>query len=221
MSPVYALLRRDLLLSVRLGGSLALALGFYIVTGTLIGLGLGPEPALLARAAPGLIWVLALLSTLLALDRLFQADFEDGSLELMALSEAPLSLLVLAKILCHWLTTGLPLILGTPILALLFGLSLDDLWVLILSMALGTPALSLIGGIGAALTVGIRRGGLLLSLLVLPLYVPVLIFAVAAVEAASAGLDATPHLLLLAATMLVALAIAPAAAAAALRLHLS
>ena len=221
MNAVISLLQRDFILAVRLGGSPAQALGFYVVAGTMIGLGLGPEPQLLARAAPGLIWVLALLSTLLALDRLFQADFEDGGLELMALSDAPLTLLVLAKIVSHWLTSGLPLILGTPILALLFGLSPDILGLLIVSMLIGTPGLSLIGAIGAALTVGIRRGGLLLSLLVLPLYVPVLIFAVAAVDAGVGGLDPTPHLLLLAATTLVALAVAPLAASAALRLHLS
>lgn len=220
MNAAIHLLRRDLVLAARLGGGAVLAVGFYLIAATLAALGLGPEPQLLARAAPGLIWVLALLATLLSLDRMFQADFEDGGLELLVASPAPLTLLVGAKILAHWLTTGLPLILATPLLALLLGLEPGALGQLLATMAIGTPALSLTGSIGAALTVGLRRGGLLLSLLVLPLYVPVLIFAVAAVEAAAAGLDPAPHLMLLAACALAALALAPPASAAALRLHL-
>jgi heme exporter protein B len=173
----------------------------------------------LARAAPGLIWVLALLACLLSLDRLFQADAEDGTLDVMMSAPAPLSLLVLAKVAAHWLTTGIPLILGAPVLGLLFNLPSDVLGMELITLILGTPALSLIGSIGAGLTVGIRRGGLLISLLVLPLYVPVLIFSVAAVDAAASGLDPFPHLALLAATGLIALATAPLAAAGALRLH--
>jgi heme exporter protein B len=157
----------------------------------------------------------------LSLDRLFQADFDDGSFDLIAAAPAPLSLLVLAKIFAHWLTTCVPVILGTPILGLLFNLSPDAMGIELLSLALGTPALSLIGAIGAALTVGIRRGGLLLSLLVLPLYVPVLIFGVAAVDAAQSGMDPASHLLLLGASSLIALVLGPLAAAGALRLHLS
>ncbi len=221
MSALVCVFRRDLLLAIRQGGGPSLGLGFFLIAGTLAAIGLGPEPNLLARAAPGMIWVLALLACLLSLDRMFQADFEDGSLDLLPSASTALPALVLAKILAHWLTTGLPLILGTPVLALLFNLPDDALIMELVSLTIGTPALSLIGGIGAALTVGIRRGGLLLSLLILPLYVPILIFGVGAVEASASGMDPFPHLALLGAASLVSLVLAPLASAAALRLHLS
>jgi heme exporter protein B len=219
VNAALALFRRDLVLAARLGAGPGLGLGFFIIAGTLCALGLGPEPLGLAHAAPGLIWVLALLACLLSLDRLFQADAEDGTLDVMMSAPVPLSLLVLAKVAAHWLTTGVPLILGTPVLALLFNLPGEVLGMELITLVIGTPALSLIGSIGAGLTLGIRRGGLLISLLVLPLYVPILIFSVAAVDAAASGLDAFPHLALLAATGLIALATAPLAAAGALRLH--
>jgi heme exporter protein B len=168
----------------------------------------------------GVIWVAALLAAMLSLDRLFQADFEDGSLDLLALSPLPLELAVVAKCATHWLTTGLPLILAAPILAVLLHMESEGFLTLIAAMALGTPSLSLIGAIGAALTVGMRRGGVLLSLLVLPLYIPVLIFGVGAVDAAIGGLTQEPHLLILGAMLLVAVALCPWAAAAALRLNL-
>jgi len=219
VGPVLSLFLRDLKLAGRLGGGPAQGVGFFLVAGTLAAMGVGPEPELSARAGPGLIWVLALLSCLLSLDRLFQADFEDGSLDLMCMAPAPLSLLVLAKTAAHWVTTGLPLILGAPILGLFFNLGPDVLWMELITLVIGTPALSLIGAIGAALTVGIRRGGLLLSLLVLPLYVPVLIFGTSAVDAAQGGMDVFPHLALLGACGLIALAVSPVASAAALRLN--
>jgi heme exporter protein B len=215
-----ALLARDVRLAFRQGGGGLLAVGFFAVVCTLFPFGVGPEPDVLRRIATGVVWVAALLAALLSLDRLFQADLEDGSLDLLALSATPLELLVLAKCLAHWLTTGLPLVIAAPVLAALLNLDATAWPVLILALALGTPALSLIGAVGAALTVGVRRGGVLLSLLVLPLVVPVLIFGVAAVEAAAAGLSPRPHLLLLAGTGLFAAVLAPWAGAAALRLSL-
>jgi heme exporter protein B len=179
--------------------------------------GVGPEPELLARISAGVLWVAALLAALLSLDRLFQSDWEDGSLEALALMPLPLELQVLAKCLAHWLSTGLVLTLIAPILALVLHFDSAGIGALVLAMLLGTPVLSLIGSVGAALTLGARRGGVLLSLLVLPLYIPVLIFGTAAASAASMGFSAQPHLLLLAALLAAALALAPWAAAAALR----
>jgi len=215
-----AVLRRDLLLARRHGSGGALVLAFFVIAAALFPLGVGPEPGVLARIAGGVVWICGLLAVLLSLDRLFQADHEDGSLEQLALAGPSLWVIVLAKVAAHWLSIGLPLVLLAPLLGLLLQLPLEALPVLTLSMLLGTPSLCLIGGIGAALTVGIRRGGVLLSLLVLPLYVPPLIFGVAAVEAVVTGLGARPHLLLLAAQALAALALAPWATAAALRLAL-
>ena len=165
----------ELRLSVRGGIGSLVALIFFVVTVALFPLGVGPELQVLERIAPGVVWVAALLAALLSMDRLFQSDYEDGTLELLALSPLPLELVVLAKCLAHWLSTGLPLIIVSPILSLLVNMSVDGLVMLIFAMLLGTPTLSLIGGIGAALTVGARRGGVLLALLVLPLYIPVLI----------------------------------------------
>jgi len=220
LSTFAGIVRRDLRLAVRQGGATLLVVVFFLLTVSLFPLGVGPEPGVLARIAAGVLWVAALLSALLSLDRMFQADFEDGSLEQLALSGLPLTLVAAAKILAHWLTTGVPLLLASPVLAVLLNLEAGGFAALLLAMALGTPVLSLIGAIGAALTVGVRRGGVLLSLLVLPLYIPALVFGVAAVDAASMGLAAKPHLLLLGALLVAALPLCPWAAGAALRLAL-
>jgi len=220
MSAIAALVARDVRLAFRQGGGGLLAVGFFAVTCILFPFGIGPEPEVLRRVAAGVVWVAALLACLLSLDRMFQADLEDGSLDLLALGRTPLELVVLAKCLAHWLTTGLPLVAMAPVLAALLNLETGAWPMLLAALLLGTPALSLIGAVGAALTVGVRRGGVLLSLLVLPLTVPVLIFGVAAVEAAALGLNPRPHLLLLAGTGLFAAVLAPLAGAAALRLAL-
>jgi heme exporter protein B len=211
------LVARDLRLALRQGGDAATVAAFFVLTVILFPFGVGPEPNLLQRIAPGVVWVTALLAALLSLERLFLADYEDGSLEALALSPLPLEAQVVAKCLAHWLVTGLPLTILAPLLALLLHLETAGYPALVAGMALGTPTLSLIGAVGAALTLGARRGGVLLSLLVLPLYIPVLIFGVAACEAAATGLAARPHLLLLAALLALALALAPFAAAAGLR----
>jgi len=208
---------RDLRLALRQRGDAVMVVLFFVLTATLFPFAIGPEANLLARLAAGVIWVTALLAVLLSLERLFLADFEDGSLELLALAPTPLSLTVLAKVLAHWLTTGVPLIAAAPLIALLYNMDETALPVLMLAMFLGTPSLSLTGAIGAALTLGARRGGVLVPLLVLPLYIPVLIFGVAAIDAALAGLSARPYLLFLGAIFLVTLVVAPLAAAAALR----
>jgi len=211
------MLLRDLRLAVRQGMDAFMAVTFFIIAGALFPLGIGPEPGVLARIAGGVIWVNALLAVLLSLDRLFQQDYEDGSLELLVLSPAPLEMTVLAKAAAHWLTTGLPLIAASPVLAILLNLPAEGYGVLLAAMLLGTPSLSLIGAVGAALSLGARRGGVLMSLLVLPLYIPVLIFGVAAVDAAILGLTVRPHLLFLGAILAAALPLAPWTAAAALR----
>ena len=208
---------RDLRLALRQGIDAVMVLMFFVITVTLFPLGVGPEPNLLARMAPGVIWVAALLASMLSLDRLFQHDYEDGSLELLVLSPVPLEAAVLAKVAAHWLLTGLPLIVASPVLAVLLNMSPEGYPTLVLAMLLGTPVSSLIGAVGGALVLGARRGGVLVSLLVLPLFIPVLIFGVAAVEAAIAGLPARPHLMLLGAMLAAALPLAPWAAAAALR----
>jgi len=215
-----AIVRRDTRLALRHGSGTYWTLMFFLLTVTLFPLGVGPELAILGRIATGVVWVTALLAAMLSLDRLFQADFEDGSLELLALAPVPLELTVLAKCTAHWITTGLPLAAAAPLMGLLLNMDPAGFPVLMAGMALGTPVLSLIGGIGAALTVGIRRGGVLLSLLVLPLYVPTLIFGVIAVDESVNGLGARPHLLLLTAMLLGAIALAPWAAAGALRLNM-
>lgn len=221
MSACAALLARDLRLVLRQPSDAMTAVLFFFLVATLFAFGLGPAPQLLARAAPGILWVGALLAVLLSLERLFQADWEDGALEQMALAPTPLWALALSKILAHWLTSGLPLMLAAPLIALAFGLPVESFGVMLLSLALGTPSLSLIGAIGAALTLGARRGGVLVPLLVLPLYVPVLIFGVSALDASLAGLTPRPHLLLEAAVLLGALVVAPLAVAPALRQALS
>jgi heme exporter protein B len=217
MTAFRLLVLRDLRLALRQGGDAAMVVAFFVLTVILFPFGVGPEAELLARIAAGILWVTALLAALLSLERLFQADWEDGSLEALALMPLPLEAQVLAKCLAHWLVAGLPLIVIAPLLALPLHLDRAGYPALLLSLLLGTPSLSLIGAVGAALSLGARRGGVLLSLLVLPLYIPVLIFGVAAVEAAIGGFGARPHLLLLGALLAGALVLAPVAAAAALR----
>ena len=220
MNAVLALMRRDLLLAVRQQADVYNILLFFVVVVSLVPLGVGPEPALLRLIAPGVLWVAALLAAMLSLQRLFAGDHADGTLEQWVLTREPLALLVLGKIAAHWLTTGGPLTLIAAPLALMFDLERDVALTLILALLLGTPALSLIGAIGAALTLGLRGGGVLLSLLVLPLYVPVLIFGAGAAESVAAGLSPQGHLLLLAAFSLTASVLAPWACAAALRISL-
>jgi heme exporter protein B len=216
VSAFVVLVARDLRLALRQGGDTAMVVAFFVLTVILFPFGVGPEPELLQRIAAGIVWVTALLAALLSLERLFQGDYEDGSLEALALLPLPLEAQVLAKCVAHWLVTGLPLTLVAPLLALLLHLDAAGYPALMLGMALGTPVLSLLGAVGAALCLGARRGGVLL-LLVLPLYIPVLIFGVAAVEAEIGGFAARPHLLLLAALLILALALVPFAAAGALR----
>lgn len=215
-----ALLRRDVGLAFAAGGSTRLALAFFAITVTLFPFGVGPGAETLARIAPGVIWVAALLASLLSLDRMFEADFEDGSLDLLAIGPLPLSIMVLMKAVAHWIATALPLVLLAPILAMTLRLENAAYPALIASLLIGTPALSFIGMIGAALTTGLRRAGVLLSLIVLPLYIPVLIFATGAINAARTGLDPGPHLMLLGASALLSLVLGCWAAAAALKLHL-
>jgi heme exporter protein B len=215
-----AIVMRDLRLSLRRGGESLQPLLFFVLALALFPLGVGPAQEVLERIGIGVIWVLALLAVMLSLDRLYQADHEDGSLELMALGILPLELVALAKCLAHWLTSGLVLALAAPLLALLMQVPADAYGVLMLALLLGTPILTLLGSIGAALLVGSRRGSVLLALLVLPLYIPVLIFGVSAVEGELTGLSGRPQLLILGAMLLAALALAPFASAAALRLAL-
>jgi len=209
---------RDLLLATRRWADVLTALVFFVIVVSLFPLGVGPEPNLLRTIAPGVIWVAALLASMLSLTRIFAADYADGTLEQMLLSAAPLGTIVAAKVIAHWLVTGLLVVLIAPLLALQFDLPQQLLATLTLSLLLGTPVLSMIGAIGAALTLGLRGGGALLSLLVLPLYVPVLIIGAGAVDMAAAGLGTEAHFLLLAALLVVAAAFAPWAAAAALRI---
>jgi heme exporter protein B len=212
--------RRELLLAWRRPGDTLLPLAFFVIVGSLFPLGVGAEPALLHAIGPGVVWIAAVLATLLGLPRLFAADQHSGALEQLLLSPTPLALLVGAKITAQWLTCGLPLALAAPVLALAFGLNFADLAVLLAGLLLGTPLLYLLGAISAALTLGLRGGGALLGLLVLPLYVPVLIFGAGAVQAAALGFGAGANLSLLAAMLVLAAVFAPWAAAAALRISL-
>ena len=221
MSTFAAIVRRDLLLALRHRAEAVNPLLFFLIVVSLVPLGLSPRREVLELIAPGVLWIAALLATLLSLERMFRTDFEDGSLELMLISPRPLPLIVLAKILAHWLVTGLPLLAAAPLIALLLGLPAQGLAVLLATLALGTPTLSGVGAVGVALTVGLRRGGVLLSLLVLPLYVPVLVFAASAVSAASGGLPALGQLYVLGALAALSLSLAPLAAAAALRISMS
>jgi heme exporter protein B len=215
-----ALLARDVRLALRSGGGAGLGIAFFLVVVLLVPLGVGPDAARLAGVAPGTLWIAALLACLLSLDRLFQADSEDGTLDILALSPLPLEAVAAVKALAHWLTTGLPLVAVAAPLAVTLGLPGAAYGWLIASLAVGTPGLSFLGAVGAAVTVGVRRGGLLLSILVLPLYVPSLIFGTQAVAAAAEGRDPLPALLLLGGLTLFILAAAPFAAAAALRINL-
>lgn len=217
----FFLLKRDIKLAFRHLGEIANPLFFFVIVVCLFPFGVGPEAVLLERIGAGVIWVAALLATLLALDGMFRSDFDDGSLEQMILSPTPLPILVLAKVSAHWLVTGLPLIILSPLLAVMMHLPFPIYDTLLISLILGTPTLSLIGAIGVALTVGIRRGGLLLALLVLPLYIPVLIFGASVLQAAAAGLSTLGQLYLLAAMLVLALTLAPLATAAALRISLN
>jgi heme exporter protein B len=211
---------RDLLLALRRRSDVATALLFFVVVASLFPLGVGAEPELLRSIGPGVIWVAALLSSLLSLGRLFSADHADGTLEQMLLGAAPLGVVVAAKGLAHWLVAGLPLVFIAPLLALQYDIAADLYGVLALSLLLGTPVLSLIGAIGAALTLGLRGGGVLLALLVLPLYVPVLILGAGSVEMAAAGLAPDGQLLILGALLVLAAAFAPWAIAAAIRISM-
>lgn len=217
MGAFLGLVRRDLQLAFRQGGDIGLVLGFFVLAVVLFPFGVGPEPETLRRIGAGIIWVAALLSAVLSLDRLFAVDHADGGLDLMVLSALPLELAVLAKTAAHWLTTGLLLTVASPFLALLVNLDGPAIPVLAFSLLIGTPGLSLLGVIAAALTIGSRRPSVLSSLVLLPLYLPLLIFGTGAVEAVLTGTQPRSHLLLLGAFSLAAMPLAPLAAAAALR----
>jgi heme exporter protein B len=217
---VRALIARDLALAVRAGGGFGLGLAFFLIVVTLIPFGVGPETTLLTEIAPGILWIGALLACLLSLDRVFALDWEDGSLDLLATAPLPMEGIVTIKALAHWLTTGLPLVLAAPALGLLLSLPAPGYLWLFLSLLIGTPALSVIGTFGAALTVGLKRGGLLLSLLVLPLYVPTLIFGAEVARRGADGLAVETPLLMLAGLSFGTLALLPFASAAVLRVNL-
>lgn len=217
MNVFVRIVKRDLRLAQRQGMDSVMVVAFFVIAVVLFPFGVGPEASILARISSGVIWVAALLAAMLSLERLFQIDYEDGSLELMALQPIPLEVVVMAKITAHWLTTGLPLLIATPLLAVFMNLPNDGFWVLVLTLAIGTPSLSLIGAIGAALILGSRRGGVLLSLLVLPLYIPILIFGVSAIDGAISGLTVDAHLLIMSGLLVAALPLCPWASAGAIR----
>ena len=215
-----ALLRRDLALSLRAGGGFGLGLAFFLIVTVLVPFGVGPQSELLSRIAPGILWIGALLACLLSLDRLLALDWEDGTLDLLATSPLPLEAALSIKALAHWLTTGLPLVIAAPVFGILLNLPEPGFYWLVASLALGTPALSVIGTFGAALTVGLKRGGLLLSLLVLPLYVPTLIFGAEVARRGAAVAELSTPLLMLAGITAGVIALMPFASAAALRVNL-
>lgn len=217
---MIALLIRDMRLAVRAGGGFGMGLSFFLLIVVLVPLGVGPDPAVLARIAPGILWVGALLSCLLTLDRLFALDYDDGSLDLLATAPIPLEGVVLIKAIAHWIVTGLPLVAAAPVLAVLLNLPTPGYIWLVAGLAVGTPALSIIGAFGAALTVGVRRGGLLLGLLVVPMYLPTLIFGAEVVKRGAAGLAIGTPMALLAGLTAASMALLPFAAAAALRMNL-
>jgi heme exporter protein B len=217
---LFLVIRRDLLLAMRRRADVLTTLIFFVMVASLFPLGVGPEPEMLRKMASGVVWVAALLASMLSLGRMFSADYLDGTLEQMLLAPQSLSMLVLGKIVAHWMLSGLPLVLIAPVLALQFDMSLQALWVLVLVLLLGTPILSMIGAIGAALTLGLRGGGVLVSLLVLPLCIPVLIFGTGAVEAVSTGMTIVPHVSLLGAMLLLALVFTPWVTAQALRISM-
>jgi heme exporter protein B len=217
---VKALLLRDLRLAMRAGGGFGLGLAFFLILTVLVPFGVGPESDLLARIAPGVLWVGALLACLLSLDRLLALDWEDGTLDLLATSPLPMEAALSVKALAHWITTGLPLVLAAPVLGVLLNLPPEGFKPLVVSLFLGTPALSVIGTFGAALTVGLKRGGLLLSLLVLPLYVPSLIFVAEVARRGAEGLDFTMPMMMLAGITCGTIALLPFASAAVLKVNL-
>ncbi|MFA0086146.1 heme exporter protein CcmB [Vibrio sp. 10N.286.49.C2] len=221
LASTMKIIRRELLIAFRRQADIFNPLWFFIIVITLFPLSIGPEPNLLARIAAGIVWVAALLSALLSLERLFKDDFQDGALEQMMLMPIPLSLVVMAKIIAHWLLTGLPLILISPLLSVLLSLDFDTWLAVVLTLLVGTPTLSFIGAIGVALTVGLQKGGVLLSLLVLPLYIPILIFATSAIDAASLGVAYNGQLALLAAMLAGAMTLTPIAISAALRVSVN
>ncbi len=221
VSAFFAIIRRDLILAFRRRAEIANPIFFFIIVVTLFPLGVGANPKLLQAMAPGIIWVSALLAVMLSLDSLFRSDFDDGSLEQMLLSSHPLTVLVFAKIIAHWMVTGLPLLVVAPLLAIFLGLPEQALGTLLLTLVLATPVLSLIGSIGVSLTVGLRRGGMIISLLVLPLYIPVLIFASNAVEMAGNGLAVDAQINILIAIFFMSAVLAPLPAAAALKMSVN
>ncbi|MEQ1591264.1 MAG: heme exporter protein CcmB [Thiobacillaceae bacterium] len=220
MQTLRAVIARDVLLAMRRRADVATTLFFFVIVASLFPLGVGPDPKLLRTMAPGIVWVAALLASMLSLGRLFAEDYADGSLEQLVLAPEPLTLIVIGKVVAHWLVSGLPLVLISPVIALQFDLPREAIVTLLLALLLGTPLLSLIGAIGAALTVGVRGGGVLVSLLVLPLYIPVLIFGAGAVDASAIGMSASGHLSILGALLLLGMVLAPWATAAALRISL-
>ncbi|NOT19273.1 MAG: heme exporter protein CcmB [Sideroxydans sp.] len=213
-------IRRDLLLAMRRRADVLTTLVFFVMVVSLFPLGVGPEPDMLRKMAAGVLWVAALLASMLSLPRMFSADYLDGTLEQMMLAPQSLTMMVLGKIIAHWMLSGLPLVLIAPVLGVQFDMSSQALWVLMLALLLGTPVLSLIGAIGAALTLGLRGGGVLVSLLVLPLCIPVLIFGAGAVDAINSGMSAVSNLSLLGALSLFALVFTPFVAAQALRISM-
>lgn len=221
LSTMSTIIRRELLIAFRRQADIFNPLWFFIIVITLFPLSIGPDPSLLSRIAPGIVWVAALLSALLSLERLFRDDYQDGSLEQMMLMPVPLPVVVISKVLAHWLLTGVPLILISPLLAILLSLDMSTWLSVVLTLLLGTPTLSFIGAIGVALTVGLQKGGVLLSLLVLPLYIPILIFATSAIDAASLGMAYNGQLAILAAMFMGALTLTPFAIAAALRVSVN
>jgi len=221
MQPMYIIVRREVLIAFRRQADILNPLWFFIIVITLFPLSIGPEPILLARIAAGIIWVAALLSALLSLERLFRDDFQDGSLEQMMLMPVPLQLVVVSKVIAHWLLTGLPLILISPLLAVLLSLDFSTWKIVVLTLLVGTPTLSFIGAIGVALTVGLQKGGVLLSLLILPLYIPILIFATSAIDAASLGMPFNGQLAIMAAMLAGSITLTPFAISAALRVSVN
>ncbi len=221
MNVLFSLVGRDVLLALRAGGGIGTAFGFFLTVVVLLPIGIGPDQALLQRIAPGALWIALLMSVLLSADRIYSADFEDGSLEVMALGPAPLEVVALAKALAHWITAGLPLAVAAPLLGFLLNLDAALVPALAAAMVTGSLALSMLAAMGAAITVGLRKGGLLISLLILPLYIPLMIFGVSASAGGVSGPDtSTSSFLILTAVVLVAVVVSPVASAAALRAHM-
>ncbi|GAM57637.1 ABC transporter [Vibrio ishigakensis] len=221
LNNMLAIIRRELLIAFRRRADVFNPLWFFIIVITLFPLGIGPEPNLLMRIAPGIVWVAALLAAMLSLERLFRDDFQDGALEQLMLMPIPLPLVVISKVIAHWLLTGLPLILISPLLAILLSLNFDTWLAVVVTLLLGTPTLSFLGAIGVALTVGLQKGGVLLSLLILPLYIPVLIFATSAIDAASLGVNYNGQIAILAAMLVGSLTLTPFATSSALRVSVN